>query len=278
MLRPGEEPQLDDTAQALVERRQVGQRFVEREDVDEAFSVPAAASSMPRIVIPPPRLSAFFRRAWSTRISRINRAAIAKKCVRFCSVMRSRSTSRKYASCTSAVVWSVWSDPSSRRRAPRHAAQFLVDEGDQPRQRGLVAAPPFDEKIGDVLQAGWSVIGVAKEVHRLGLESRRPAPAMTSPRPEDWRQVREVFEGALALPAAERPAFVAESCGTNQDLGRQVAALLDSHDRASDFLETPARELLGNLAVIDLEGARIGPYELESRDRRRRHGRGVSGA
>ena len=88
---------------------------------------------------------------------------------------------------------------------------------------------------------------------------------MTSPS-EDWGRVRELFEGALALPTEERLAFVAESCGGDAALQQQTAALLNSHDRAADFLEKPAGRLLGgDDASINLEGERIGPYEIGTR-------------
>ena len=43
-----------------------------------AFSEPVGTSSRRTAVTPPPRLSAFLRRAWSTRISRMRRAAIVQ--------------------------------------------------------------------------------------------------------------------------------------------------------------------------------------------------------
>ncbi len=88
---------------------------------------------------------------------------------------------------------------------------------------------------------------------------------MTALRPEDWRRVREVFEGALALPAGQRASFVAESFGGDAVLSRHVLLLLASHDRAHSFLETPASTLLVDSGPDrTLEGLRIGPYELES--------------
>jgi serine/threonine protein kinase/Tol biopolymer transport system component len=88
---------------------------------------------------------------------------------------------------------------------------------------------------------------------------------MTSLRPEDWRRVREVFEGALGQPAGRRRSFIAESCGGDESLSHQVMALLASHEHATDFLETPAATSFGEaVAPRNLEGQRIGPYQLMS--------------
>lgn len=66
---------------------------------------------------------------------------------------------------------------------------------------------------------------------------------MTVQRPEDWRRVREVFEGALAQPVERRRSFVAETCRGEPAIHDQVVALLASHRHTADFLETPAVRL-----------------------------------
>ena len=75
---------------------------------------------------------------------------------------------------------------------------------------------------------------------------------MTVQRPEDWRRVREVFEGALAQPVERRRSFVAETCRGEPAIHDQVVALLASHHHTADFLETPAVRLLGAVAPADL--------------------------
>jgi serine/threonine protein kinase/tetratricopeptide (TPR) repeat protein len=81
-------------------------------------------------------------------------------------------------------------------------------------------------------------------------------------RPEDWHRLKEVFEGARALPAEARPAYLAAACATDEALRRQVELLLDSHERARDFLETPAvlpGELARTKACLPV---RIGRYRI----------------
>ncbi|HET9269334.1 MAG TPA: hypothetical protein VFO31_14265, partial [Vicinamibacterales bacterium] len=61
--------------------------------------------------------------------------------------------------------------------------------------------------------------------------------------PEDWQRLKEVFEGARALAADARPAYLAAACGSDTSLRHEVEALLESHDCAETFLETPAAGL-----------------------------------
>jgi non-specific serine/threonine protein kinase len=68
--------------------------------------------------------------------------------------------------------------------------------------------------------------------------------------PEDWPRLKDVFEGARALGADARPAYLAEVCGTDTALRHEVEALLESHDRAQTFLETPATPLFDDTASV----------------------------
>jgi Tol biopolymer transport system component len=80
-----------------------------------------------------------------------------------------------------------------------------------------------------------------------------------SRRPDQWARVKEVFEGAWALPADARPAYLAMTCEGDETLRQQVELLLDSHERAKSFLETPAAHPFDDPAVTrHLAGQRIG--------------------
>jgi serine/threonine-protein kinase len=57
--------------------------------------------------------------------------------------------------------------------------------------------------------------------------------------------VNAVLEAALSLEGAQRDAFVADACGGDDALRREVMSLLAAHDRAGDFLERPAAEAFG---------------------------------
>ena len=88
---------------------------------------------------------------------------------------------------------------------------------------------------------------------------------MTSVPREQWRRVRDAFDRALVLPVAQRRGFIAQACLGDEALHRQVANLLDAHERAGDFLETAYVPTVPGWPEQDLEGADFGPYRLESR-------------
>ena len=82
---------------------------------------------------------------------------------------------------------------------------------------------------------------------------------------DDWPRLKQVFAGALALRADERPAYLAAACGGNEALRREVESLLSSHERAKGFLEAPAVVRPdGTATTRSLEGQRIGSYQIAS--------------
>ncbi len=58
--------------------------------------------------------------------------------------------------------------------------------------------------------------------------------------PERWRQIRNIFDGALERAPDERPRFLDEVCANDQEVRREVESLLSSLDSAENFMETPA--------------------------------------
>src|ERR1700694_5364010 len=87
------------------------------------------------------------------------------------------------------------------------------------------------------------------------------------PDPCVWRRVRAILEGALELDLADRPAYLADTCGADADLRRDVEALLEAHARAGPFMETPAARLLDESCSRpeDLVGRAVGSYRILSR-------------
>jgi serine/threonine-protein kinase len=86
--------------------------------------------------------------------------------------------------------------------------------------------------------------------------------------PERWRAVDAILRAALSADPARRDAFVAEACGDDGELQREVASLLAAHDRAGDFLERPVAEVLaGGSAAATVAGrlatALAGRYHIE---------------
>jgi len=77
----------------------------------------------------------------------------------------------------------------------------------------------------------------------------------------------DVFEGARALPADRRRAYLAERCGGDEALRQEVESLLAWDDaRAESFLDSPVLVRVDDAMVMkNLEGQRIGPYQLASK-------------
>ncbi len=91
-----------------------------------------------------------------------------------------------------------------------------------------------------------------------------------------WHQIGELFDRALALPAAERAAWVRRS-QEPADVQSEVLSLLEAHERAGGFLDRPAMEHgpaetsapareSGPVPTLEPnpvpEGSLIGPYRI----------------
>jgi len=95
---------------------------------------------------------------------------------------------------------------------------------------------------------------------------------------ERWQQIEELFHSALERRADERAAFFEQACNGDDELRRQVEALLASFEEAGDFIEqAPLAGALSSIAdesseaaakridgAAPLVGRRIGHYEIQS--------------
>ena len=57
--------------------------------------------------------------------------------------------------------------------------------------------------------------------------------------PQRWSQIKQVFNGALERPAAERAAWLRAECGSDGTLAEEAEKLLRSHDTLGGFLDQP---------------------------------------
>jgi len=82
-----------------------------------------------------------------------------------------------------------------------------------------------------------------------GHPPRRP-PGRKGPSPKEavsWKKVRAVFAAGLDVPPEQRPAWLAGLPGLDEPLRREVASLLEAHERAGGFLDpegVPRAEVL----------------------------------
>src|SRR5438552_945238 len=76
----------------------------------------------------------------------------------------------------------------------------------------------------------------------------------------------EIFTDALALPRAERAAYLERVCGNDGELRQKVEALLKGHDQVGDFLEhspqTTSLHTKSKGSAGEKPGDRIGHYKL----------------
>jgi eukaryotic-like serine/threonine-protein kinase len=91
--------------------------------------------------------------------------------------------------------------------------------------------------------------------------------------PERWREIERLYYAALERSAEERAAFLAETCGDDEALRREVESLFEYEARAKDFIEWPAVDGRLTSAVRRLEASSIpgrfvgrvfGSYELKA--------------
>ena len=55
------------------------------------------------------------------------------------------------------------------------------------------------------------------------------------------KQIEEIYHAALEKPSAERTAFLAEICGSDVQLRREIESLLTFEDSSDFFLDALAR-------------------------------------
>src|SRR5471030_128552 len=89
----------------------------------------------------------------------------------------------------------------------------------------------------------------------------RPRDRLASPALGSMSRDEDIFAEALQLPAAERGEFLRRSCANDEPGRARVDALLQGHDRASDFLRTPL-SAIGSLLTAAAPLGRIGRYQL----------------
>ena len=81
-----------------------------------------------------------------------------------------------------------------------------------------------------------------------------------------WQTLDRLFSEALQLPADARNALLAQECGTDEQLRRDVLSLLDAAESSGEFLARPALERLAGAIAADgwslRSGERLGAYTV----------------
>ena len=83
---------------------------------------------------------------------------------------------------------------------------------------------------------------------------------------ERWERLNRIFHDAVALEPAERSAYLDDACAGDAELHDEATQLLHAHDRAGEFIETPAIAIHGLWPESDstaiTPGRFFGPYRV----------------
>jgi eukaryotic-like serine/threonine-protein kinase len=87
--------------------------------------------------------------------------------------------------------------------------------------------------------------------------------------PERWQRIKEIFAEAVQRAPAERPRLLDRMCAGDHSVRVEVDAMLAADDRASNFIEAPAAEvvpaLLDDPTPVSHIGSQLGDYAILSR-------------
>jgi len=86
--------------------------------------------------------------------------------------------------------------------------------------------------------------------------------------PEKWQKINDIFESVVDLSGDAREKHLAEVCGEDAALRREVETLLEANDQAGTFIAGNAAEDVGHLlnekGTRPLTGESLGHYEIVS--------------
>jgi eukaryotic-like serine/threonine-protein kinase len=85
-------------------------------------------------------------------------------------------------------------------------------------------------------------------------------PSDQGTRADRWRRIESLCHAALARPAGERAAFLAETCGDDATLRAEVESLLAGAESAPAFLEN----LMDGVSSAPLVGRQLGAYRIDA--------------
>ena len=74
--------------------------------------------------------------------------------------------------------------------------------------------------------------------------------------PGRWGRITDIYHATIARPPEERASFLGEECHGDESLRKQVEAMVKSHERSGNFIESPAFEVAPEL-LIDEPGGRF---------------------
>ncbi len=87
-------------------------------------------------------------------------------------------------------------------------------------------------------------------------------------RPEEWRQIEQLYHAALERPPEERSTFLDTVCAGDQPLRQEVESLLAYDEQARPFIETPPGDIAAGVLAEEqarsVAGRTLGHYRMLS--------------
>ena len=82
--------------------------------------------------------------------------------------------------------------------------------------------------------------------------------------PERWQQIERLFHATLEREPTQRTAFLAQACGGDEELRREVESLIASHEQGGSLPESSPSALARELVAggPSLVGRTLGPYRV----------------
>src|SRR5215831_16807859 len=81
--------------------------------------------------------------------------------------------------------------------------------------------------------------------------------------PERWREVTQIYGAVVSRAPEQRAAAVAELCGTDENLRREIESLLESQHGTS-LLDRPASDRASVMRMVLPVGSQIGVFRIDT--------------
>jgi serine/threonine protein kinase len=87
--------------------------------------------------------------------------------------------------------------------------------------------------------------------------------------PERYQRVLELFHAATDLSATDRASFLVEACSGDEELQRDVKAVLVADAQSGGFLQKPLDDVAADMLsdstkTLLIPGTQLGPYTIEA--------------
>jgi hypothetical protein len=86
-------------------------------------------------------------------------------------------------------------------------------------------------------------------------------------KPKKWKQIEKLYNAAMELEPAERAAFLANECATDESLRSEVESLIEQGGETGSFIEAPAMDMVAKDIAPTSGSSPISDFTHQSRNR-----------